>query len=73
MHIIHFYEKTHECSLQNLSKTSSFALWTSLAFSTANPFFIALLHMILFPTYSPPYQTLKSRRMDPLEYFWSMK
>ena len=26
-----------------------------------------------FPACSPPYQTLKSRRMDPLEYFWSMQ
>jgi hypothetical protein len=27
----------------------------------------------LFHAYSPPYQTLKSRRMDPLEYFWSIQ
>ena len=27
----------------------------------------------LFPTCSPPYQTLKSRRLDPLEYFWCMQ
>ena len=73
MHIIHFYAKTHECSLQKLSKTSSFALWTSLAFSTATPFCIALLHMILFPTYGPPYQILKSRRVATWEYFWSIK
>ena len=73
MHIIHFYAKTHECSLQNLSKTSSFALSTRLAFSTATPFCIVVLHMILFPTYSPPYQALKSRRVAPWEYSWSIK
>ena len=27
----------------------------------------------LSPTYKPPYKTLKSRRVAPLEYFWSMK
>ena len=25
------------------------------------------------PAYRPAYQTLKSRRLDPLEYFWSMQ
>ena len=73
MHIIQLYAKTHECSLKNLSKSSSFALWSSLALSTATPFYFALLPMILFPAYSPPYKTLKSRRVDPLEYFWSMQ
>ena len=43
MHIIHFYEKTHECSLQDLSKASSFALCSSLAFSTATLIFVALM------------------------------
>ena len=27
----------------------------------------------LFPTFSPPYKTLKTRRLDPLEDFWSRK
>ena len=27
----------------------------------------------LFPAYKPPYKTLKSRRVEPLEYFWSMQ
>ena len=69
MHIIHFYAKNHECSLKNLSKSSSFALWSSLALSTATPFYFALLPMILFPAYKPPYKTLKSRRLDPLVSF----
>ena len=73
MHIIQLYAKTHECSLKNLSKSSSFALWSSLAFSTATLFLFALLPMILSPAYSPPCKTLKSRRVDPLEYFWFMK
>ena len=49
MHIIQLDAKTHECSLKNLSKSSSFALWSSLALSTATPFYFALLPMILFP------------------------
>ena len=73
MHIIQLYAKTHECSLKNLSKSSAFALWSSLAFSTATLFLFALLPMILFPAYSPPCKTLKSRRVDPLEYFWFMQ
>ena len=72
-YIIQLYAKTHWCSMENLSKTSSFALWTRLAFSTATPIFIALLPMILLLAYSPPYKTLKFRRMHPWEYFWSMK
>ena len=48
MHIIHFYAKTHECSLKNLSKSSSFALWSSLAFSTATLIYFALVPMIFF-------------------------
>ena len=73
MHIIQLYAKTHECSLKNLRKPSSFALWSSLAFSTATLFLFALLPMILFPAYSPPCKTLKFRRVDPLEYFWFMQ
>ena len=73
MHIIQLYAKTHECSLKNLSKSSSSALWSSLAFSTVTLFLFALLPMILFPTYSPPCKTLKSRRVDPLEDFKCMQ
>ena len=73
MHIIQLYAKTHECPLKNLSKSPSFALWPSWVFSTATLFLFALLPMILFPAYSPPCKTLKSRRVDPLEYFWFMQ
>ena len=73
MHIIQLYAKTHVYSLKKLSKPSSFTLWPSLAFSTATLIYFALVPMSFFPACSPPYQTLKSRRMDPLEYFWSMK
>ena len=48
MHIIHFYAKTHECSLQDLSKSSSFALWSRLAFSTATLIYLALVPMSFF-------------------------
>ena len=41
IHIIQFYAKTHWCSLKNLSKSSSFALWSSWVFSTATLFCIA--------------------------------
>mgnify|MGYP005815996641 CR=1 FL=1 len=69
MHIIQLHAKTHECSLKDLSKSSSFALWSSLAFSTATLIYFALVPMILFPAYRTLYPTLKSRRVDPLEYF----
>ena len=48
MHIIQLYAKTHECSLKNLSKSSSFALWSSLAFSTATLIYFALVPMSFF-------------------------
>ena len=38
-----------------------------------NPILVCSSAHELFPAYSPPYQTLKSKRMDLLEYFWSMK
>ena len=48
MNIIQLYAKTHECSLKNLSKSSSFALWSSLAFSTATLIYFALVPMSFF-------------------------
>ena len=38
-----------------------------------NPILFCSSDPELFPACSPPYKTLKSRRVDPLEYFWSMK
>ena len=48
MHIIQLYAKTHECSLKNLSKSPSFALWSSLTFSTATLIYFALVPMSFF-------------------------
>ena len=45
-YIIQFYVKNHWCSLKNLSKSSSFALWSSWVFSTATLFCFALVPMI---------------------------
>ena len=56
-----------------VSATSSFPNLAIMALSTATTFYFALLPMILFPAYSPPCKTLKSRRVDPLEYFWFMQ
>ena len=38
-----------------------------------NPILFCSSALELFPTYGPPYQTLKSRRLDPLGYFWCMQ
>ena len=48
MHIIQLYAKTYECSLKNLSKTTSFTLWSRLAFSTATLIYFALVPMSFF-------------------------
>ena len=40
-HAIQVYAKTQSCSLENLSKSTSFSFWTRLVFSTATPFFPA--------------------------------
>ena len=73
MLIIQLHAKTQCCSLKNLSESSSSSFCPSLVICTATPFYFALVPLSLLPTYSPPYQTLKSRRMDPLEYFWFMR
>ena len=48
MLIMQPHAKTHECSLKNLSKSSSFALWSSLAFSTTTLIYFALVPMSFF-------------------------
>ena len=48
MHMIQLHAKTHECSLKNLSKSSSFALWTRLAFSTSTLIYFALVPLSFF-------------------------
>ena len=73
MHTIHLHAKTQCCSLKNLSESFSFPFWPSLVICTTTPFYFALVPLSFFPTYSPPYQTLKSRRLDPLAYFWCMQ
>ena len=73
MLIMQLHAKTQCCSMKDLSESSSFPFWSSLVICTATPFYFALVPMRFFPTYSLPYQTLKSRRLDPLEYFWCMK
>ena len=73
MHTIHLQAKTQWCSLKNLSESSSFPFWSSLVICTATQFYFALVSLSFFPTCSPPYQTLKSRRLDPLAYFWCMQ
>ena len=73
MHIIQLHAKTQWCSLKNLSESTSFSFWSSLVICTATLFLFCSRAHELSPTYSPPYQTLKSRRLDPLEYFWCMQ
>ena len=58
MHIIQLHAKTHECSLKNLSKSSSFALWSSLAFSTATLIYFALVPMSFFLLVALPIKPL---------------
>ena len=56
--IIQLYAKTHECSLKNLSKSSSFALWSSLAFSTTTLFYFTLVPMIFLLLINHPTKPL---------------
>ena len=67
MPTIQLYGKTQWCSLKNLSESSSFPFWSNLRFCTVTTFLVAPWSMIPFPTCSPPCQTLKSRRVDPLD------
>ena len=67
MHTILLQAKTQGCSLENLSGSASFAFWSKLVICTTTLFFFALVTLSFFPTSSPPYQTLKSRRLGSLE------
>ena len=67
MHIIQLYAKTHWCSLKYLSESTSSSFCSSLVICTATLFYFALVPMSF--ACSPPYKTLKPRRVDPLEDF----
>ena len=58
MHIIILYAKTHECSLKNLSKSSSFALWSSWVFCTTTLFSSSLMPMIFLLLINHPTEPL---------------
>ena len=60
-----FFEKFEQIIL--------FCSLDQFGFFYCNPYLFCSSAHELFPACSPPYQTLKSRRMDPLEYFWSME
>ena len=48
MHTIQLYEKTHCCSLKNLSESTSFSFWSSLVICTATLFYFALVPLSFF-------------------------
>ena len=58
MHIIYFYTKTHDCSLKDLRKSSSFALWSSWVFCTTTIFSSSLKPMIFLLLINHPTKPL---------------
>ena len=60
-----FFEKCEQIIL--------FCSLVQLGVFYCNPILFCSSAYDLSPAYKPPYKTLKSRRVDPLEYFWSMQ
>ena len=58
---------------ENFEQTILFCSLVQFGIFYFNSIFVCSVAHDFFPAYSPPYKTLKSRRVDPLGYFWSMK
>ena len=50
-----------------------FCILVQLGDLYCNLIFPCSINLELFPTCSPPFKTLKSRRLDPMAYFWCMQ